>query len=93
MADNPKRIRATSRRSFLGGTLVGLAAGSMTTVSAQVSSSKPGPKSKNKLTGIYPEGAPAALGATVRVVFDDAENTKPLTLAESPVAYRIKRKS
>ena len=60
MADKPKRVRATSRRSFLGGTLVGLAAGSVATVSAQVSGSKPGPKSKNKLIGLHPEGAPAA---------------------------------
>ena len=33
-----------------------------------------------------------ALGATVRVVFEDAGNAKPMTLSESPVAYKIRRK-
>ena len=34
-----------------------------------------------------------ALGATVRVVFEDAEQTKPVALSESPVAYKIRRKA
>ena len=63
MAENRKRIRATSRRAFLGGTLAGLAASSLASSAASqadVSNSKSGSKSKLKLKGLYPEGAPAA---------------------------------
>ncbi len=33
-----------------------------------------------------------ALGATVRVVFEDAGNTKPMVFSETPVRYKIQRK-
>ena len=63
MAENRKRVRGTSRRTFLGGTLIGIAAGSLAglpSASAQVSISKSELKSKMKLKGLYPEGAPTA---------------------------------
>ena len=63
MAENRKRSRGTSRRKFLGGALAGIAAGSLAglpSASAQVSDSKPASKSKTKLKGLYPDGAPTA---------------------------------
>jgi enamine deaminase RidA (YjgF/YER057c/UK114 family) len=53
----------TSRRHFLGGALVGLAAGSfvgLPSASAQAPEAKSVPKSNTKLKGLHPEGAPAA---------------------------------
>ena len=34
-----------------------------------------------------------ALGVTVRVVFEDAGSTKPMLLSETPVRYKIRKKS
>lgn len=63
MAGNRKRPPATSRRNFLGGTFAGLAGGSLAgaqTVSAQAAASKTKANSQVKLTGLQPDGAPAA---------------------------------
>lgn len=34
-----------------------------------------------------------ALGATVRVVFDEVGQTKPMLLSETPISYKARRKS
>src|SRR5690242_15566834 len=58
---NPKHrsVPSPHRRGFLGGTLLGLAGG---VLAGLPMSSAPGaePKTKTKLTGLYPADAPAA---------------------------------
>ncbi|MSU57911.1 MAG: twin-arginine translocation signal domain-containing protein [Pedosphaera sp.] len=61
MAEKWKRNPGTSRRTFLGGTLAGVAAGSLAglpAISAQISQLKS--RAKMKLKALHPEGAPAA---------------------------------
>ena len=63
MEKERKTKRGASRRTFLSGTFLGIAGGSLAglpSASAQVSGSKLGSKSKIKVTGLHPEGAPAA---------------------------------
>ena len=60
MTDYGWRANENGRRDFLGGALVGLAGGSLGALSPELTQAAPGEKSKAKLKGLHPKGAPSA---------------------------------
>lgn len=49
MTDNDGQVDENGRRDFLGGTLIGLAGGSLVALSSELAQAAPGEKSKAKL--------------------------------------------